>query len=432
MRILPTVFFVGTLLLTTALAQNEQIIRPSSEFPWQKDVPALEYIGENNLRLQNWALQTTYPIDGASTWGFTSAWSNPATALRFETLDQSKSITLKTLRGATTPEERAFSACQYGTFGRSDAVFIDAKQLGINKPSAVTYRVTPLGEQGQVGESILMSFNFTNEYGTYPTPNQTGILQLFLPSASYTLLGRVNNRIQMYVAGNKPIRGIRFKSIQNAKTMFFQIPVNQQSNQGNRQFITTEFNASDFGLTDGVSAVYDTTIIANDGQESQPWQISFNPRLSNKFRQSVHDLRAEEALISVFPIQFYQPIGSGALAIYSLENFSSFTRVRANLRSQFGATTDQNFLIQSISNGFVQISDDGGKKYSLELEQTRDGLCGFRRMYNSLDFGLVLTPPITDSVKQIILSYKATPEFASRLAEPFRSGFQLPLPIVRR
>ncbi|MEY4531124.1 MAG: hypothetical protein RLZZ156_1845 [Deinococcota bacterium] len=432
MRILPTVFFVGTLLLTTALAQSEQIVRPSSEIPWQKDVPALEYIGENNLRLQNWGFQTIYPLDGVVSWGFTSAWSNPATAIRFETLDQSKSITLKTLRGAATPEERAFSACQYGTFGRSDAVFIDAKQLGISKPSAVTYRVTPLGEQGQVGESILMSFNFANGYAAYPTPNQTGILQLFLPSASYTLLGRVNNRIQMYVAGNKPIRGIRFKSTQNAKTIFFQIPANQQFNQGDRQFITSEFNASDFGLTDGVSAVYDTTIIGADGQESQPWQISFNARLSNKFRQSIHDLRAEEALTSVFPIQFYQPIGSGALAIYSLENFSSFTRVRANLRSQFGAATDRDLLIQSISNGFMQISDDSGKKYNLELEQTRDGQCGFRRMYNSLDFGLVITPSISDSVKTMILTYKAPSEFANRLAEPFRSGFQLPLPIVRR
>jgi hypothetical protein len=431
-KLLSSIFFVGTLLLTTALAQSEQVIRPSSEFPWYKDVPALEYIGNTDVRFQSWRFKTAYPLTGADTWEFTSAWSNPATAIRFETLDQSKSITLKALRGAMSPEEKAFSVCQYGSFGRSDAVVINATQLGITKPSAVTYRVTPLGEQGQVGESILMSFNFANGFTPYPTPNQTGILQVFLPSSSYTLLGRFNNRIQMYVAANKPIRGIRFNSIQNTKSYFFQIPANQQSNLGDRQFISTEFNAADFGLTEGANVAFNTTIIDADGRESQPWQISFNPRFSNKFLQSIHDLRAEETLTSVFPIQFYQQIGSGALAIYSLENYSSFTRVRANLRSQFGAELDRNLLIQSISNNFMQISDDTGKKYNLELEQTRDGQCGFRRMYNSLDFSLAITPPIFDSVKNISLTYKATPEFSNRLAEPFKSGFTLPLTIIRR
>jgi hypothetical protein len=54
-----------------------------------------------------------------------------------------------------------------------------------------------------------------------------------------------------------------------------------------------------------------------------------------------------------------------------------------------------------------------------------------RPVYNGTDFSLLLGAPLHQAAQSLVFKFQATPEAAARLAEPFKSGFRVVLPIRR-
>ncbi len=424
-------------LMSSAFAQSEQTIRPSTEFPWGRDVPALEYIGNQAMRLQSWDTSREFPVDFSESWQFTYSWDIPVKSLLFEPVGGEKAIELplQVQAQTATATEKLLSVCRSGNgvFGRSGSVILEARAFGVFETQAKTFRVTPIGFSGEKGETVTISFNFRGFSQSQEFQQGQPILNFLRPlTSSYWLQGRFDNRLIGYYSNTqKPIRGLRLRSINSTRVLFLQIPENQQNLSSGQGFFNTEFNGADFGINVDSSETFNLSLVTADGIESKPYRISFNTRMGNQFQQSIADLRAAETLISVLPIQFFQGFGQGALSIYSAENFQTYARIRSALKSQFSSGADRNLIITSIAEGFIKINDNQGKPYKIEAEITRDGQCGMRPTYNGTDYSMILVPKISDTATQLIMTFKATPEIAERLAEPFKSGFSIPLNLKR-
>jgi hypothetical protein len=429
--------FVSLLCASTVLAQTEQIIRPSSEFPWERDVPALEYNGGNTLHLQWWDSVREFPIEFPEFWQFNHSFNAPIQALKFEPIEGGQAVTLPVLGpgGLATPTERLQSLCQsgLGMFGRRAAVRLEARQFGVTQTSAKTFRITPVGFNNESAESVVVSFNFRSySQATELRAGQPLLYSIRNLSSTYWLMGRFDNRLVVqFDKVQRPLKGLRLRPTAGGKAYFLQIPANQQSIGGNSGFLTTEFNGADLNLAANTQTTFDLTLVAENNLESAPFRLTLNSKMTNQFQQSIADLRAQETLTSVFPIQFNQSFGNGGLSVYSLENFQTYARVRVALRSQFSSSADRALILTSIAEGFIKINDDLGNPYSVQADVTRDGQCGMRPIYNGTDYSLLLGTPVNPAAKVLRLSYQATPEVASRLAEPFKSGFTVALPIQR-
>jgi hypothetical protein len=428
---------VGLFCSLTVSAQSEQNIRPSRDFPWERDVPALEYNGGDTLYLQWWDGAREFPIEFPEVWQFNHSFNAPIHALKFEPIEGGQAITLPVLgnAGVASPTERLQSLCQsgMGVFGRRAAVRLEARQFGVSLTSARTFRVTPVGFNNETAESVVVSFNFRR----YSQPMELRAGQPLLYSirqlsSSFWLMGRFNNRLVVQFGGvQKPLKGLRLRPTSGGQAFFLQIPRAHQSIGGNSGFINTEFNGADLNLAANTQTTFDLTLVSEDNLESAPFRLTLNSKMTNQFQQSLADLRAQETLTSVFPIQFNQSFGDGGLSVYSVENFQSYARVRVALKSQFGSGEDRNLILTAIAEGFIKITDDLGNLYPVQADITRDGQCGMRPVYNGTDYSLLLGAPVNPTAKLLRLSFQATPEVAARLAEPFKSGFIVALPIRR-
>jgi hypothetical protein len=422
---------------TGTYAQSEQILRPSRDFPWERDVPSLEYVSGGNLHLKWWDSVRDFPVEFPEFWQFSHSFDAPIQALKFEPIEGGQAITLPVLGvpGVASPTERLQSLCQsgLGMFGRRAVVRVDARQFGVTTTTSKTFRVTPVGIHNENAESIVVSFNFRSY--SQPIVLQEGqpmLNSIRNISSSYWLMGRFDNRLVVQFAGvQKPLKGLRLRPTTGGKAYFLQIPANQQSIGGNSGFLTTEFNGADLNLAANSQTTFDLTLVAENNLESVPFRLTLNSKMTNQFQQSLADLRAQEIISSVLPIQFNQSIGNGGLSVYSLENFQTYARVRVALRSQFSSTTDRNLVLTAIAEGFIQISDDLGNAYPVQADVTRDGQCGMRPIYNGTDFSLLLGAPLNQAAQSLVLKFQATPEAAARLAEPFKSGFRVVLPLRR-
>jgi hypothetical protein len=436
-RVIFSTVVIGLVFACAALAQNEQTIRPSSEFPWDRDVPALEYNGGNTLHLQWWDSVREFPVEFPEFWQFSYSFDAPIQALRFEPIEGGQVITLPVLgpSGLASSTERLQSLCQsgLGAFGRRAVVRLEARQLGVTKTGAKTFRVTPIGLNNETGESVVVSFNFRS----YSQPTELRAGQPILNSiqnlsSAFWLMGRFDNRLVVRFANvGKPLKGMRLRPTAGGRAYFLQIPASQQFIGGNSGSIVTELNGADLNLAANTQTTFDLTLVSDNNLESSPFRLTLNSKMTNQFQQSIADLRAQETLLNVLPIQFSQSFGNGNLSVYSVENFQTYARVRVALRSQFSASADRNLILTAIAEGFIKIADDVGNAYPVQADVTRDGQCGMRPIYNGTDYSLLLGAPVNPAAKLLRLSFQANPEVAQRLAEPFKSGFTVALPIQR-
>jgi hypothetical protein len=430
-------FLVGLIALvfsSSGLAQTESVIQPSSTYPWNRDVPSLEYVGDQALRLQHWD-NTALSADGPTSWRVTLPWDSDAKKLELKTLD-GKTALIGTLgrssQRGVDPLQRLYAECGAlpGLNGQENFMVIDPKALGVAGDVSKTYRVTPLNASGQPGESVVITFNFRSNKS--PMPKGPILRSAFMGTSSYLIDGAINNRVYLHYSNSKsPIKGIRLRSPNGGKTMLLRINLEQQNRGENDWYATTEYSTTSLGLRAGDTAIFQATLVTTDGQESQAWGVTFNVRSETQFKLSAADARALEPLKSVFSIGFYRSFGDGSMAIHSLENYSSYTRVRTTFRGQFSADNDKRIIMSSIAYGFQNITDDRGTQYKITLDNTRDGSCGFRRIYNGWDYAIVLSPRVPDDATKINLSFQAPNDVAKDLIEPFKSGFVLELPLKR-
>jgi hypothetical protein len=190
-------------------------------------------------------------------------------------------------------------------------------------------------------------------------------------------------------------------------------------------------NSADFGVNAGGSISYRAELLDAAGKAGESVQISLNFRAKSDFVTSPRYARAKESLRQVVPIGVQQNLGDTSGAVYSIEVFETYSRVRTSLR--FGRNADarynQQFIPQALAGGALTASDDTGQQYVFSVENEEISV---NSQLNSLEIPLTMTPALKANAKSLVLKFDPSKSpNADALLEPFKSGLSVPLTLKR-
>jgi hypothetical protein len=190
-------------------------------------------------------------------------------------------------------------------------------------------------------------------------------------------------------------------------------------------------NSADFGLNPGQSVSYRAELLDASGKAGESVQMSLNFRAKSDFVTSPRFARAKESLRQVVPVGVEQKLGDASGAVYSIEVFETYSRVRTSLRlgRNADARYNQQFIPQAVTGGALTASDDTGQEYAFSVDGEEISV---NSQLNSLEIPLTMIPALKANARTLILKFDPSKSpTADMLLEPFKSGLSVPLTLKR-
>jgi hypothetical protein len=264
----------------------------------------------------------------------------------------------------------------------------------------------------------------------------------------YTILGEATSLYLSY-AGPQRARALRLTPVAGGSSLRIPLDANnapiepQDFEFANSPAALNEptfrasvvLNSADFGINPGRSASYRAVLIDESGREGEAVQVSLNFRAKADFVPNPRLARARETLREVIPVaaqqSFGQPSDGAGGAVYSIEVFETYSRVRTALRlgRNGDARYNQQFIPQAVNAGALTATDNTGQLYGFSVEGEEITI---NPQVNSLEIPLTMTPALRPTARTLILTFDPTKSpMPGSLLEPFRSGLSLPLTLKR-